>query len=196
MRGQSAVKIRGKHLFLLFIFSILSSGPVAADDEPAQLSEAEIRDFIQETNDVTNGGTSERPVEDIVAFLNTHLHKDARFKSKMVYNIPGYPPKETELALNKQEFIDNVQSGAKTVQDYEHSITVKSVQISSDKRKATVLTNGREEGTMPVQDGNGGSQDVPITGYSTCHQIIMLSDQNVIQMFNANCNTEITFEDF
>lgn len=184
------------NLIYLFLLAFFIFSPFQGYAQDSQLlTEERIKEFIHKSSDITNGMQKDMSKEEIAAFLNTHLHENARFKSNMKYVIPGYPSKENKMTVNKEEFIENVQSGAQTLEDYSHEISVKTINISSDKRKATVLTSGKEAGTMVINT-DGKEQKVPVIGQSSCNQIIMLSDANVIQMFNANCSTEIQFQDF
>jgi hypothetical protein len=154
------------------------------------LTEENVKTFISRTSDVTNGKAADLAGDDIKTYLETHLHPSARFKSTMTYESPGFPSKEAELVLDKGEFMDSVSAGAQAVEKYSNTITVKEVKIASSGKSATVKTDSTEEGLMSVE-----GQPVPIIGQSSCDQIIMLSDEGVIQMYNANCKTVITFKE-
>lgn len=171
---------------------VISLFPLTAFSQQtvSSLTEDNIRAFIARTSDVTNHKAADLADDGVKTYLETHLHPSARFKSKLTYEIPGFPSKETELALDKDEFIDSVRQGSQAVAEYSNEITVKEVKIAADGKNATVKTESTEEGMMNVE-----GQNVPIVGRSSCDQIIMLSDDRVIQMFNANCSTNIQFKD-
>lgn len=176
-------------LGVCFAILLLLAGPSAAQTV-SNLTEDNVKAFIARTSDVTNNKAEGLDGPGIQTYLQTHLHESARFKSKMTYEIPGYPAKETELALDKDEFMDTVAAGAEAVAKYSNEITVKEVKIASSGKSATVKTESTEEGLMAVE-----AEQVPILGQSTCDQIIMLSDEGIIQMFNANCTTVIRFKE-
>lgn len=175
---------------ICFGFTLAVSSSAFSQETVPSLTEDSIKAFIARTSDVTNHKAADLAGDGVKTYLETHLHPSARFKSKMTYEIPGYPAKETELALDKNEFIDSVGAGAQSVSEYSNTIAVKEVKIASSGKSATVKTESSEEGVMNVE-----GQNVPILGQSNCDQIIMLSDQGVIQMFNANCKTQIRFKD-
>lgn len=189
MAGLSgkAVLVRAYACFALAFFLFT---PTAYSQTVTALTEDNVKAFISRTSDVTNNKAEGLDGNGIKTYLQTHLHENARFKSKMTYEIPGFPSKEAELALDKEEFMDTVAAGAQTVDKYSNQIAVREVKIASSGKSATVKTDSTEEGLMAVE-----GEHVPILGQSTCDQIIMLSDKGVIQMFNANCTTIIRFKD-
>lgn len=95
------------------------------------------------------------------------------------------------MALDKEDFIESIQAGGQALSNYENNVQILEIKISSDKRKATVQTQGHETGTM-----NADGQELPVQGNSNCHQIVMLSEKGIIQMYNANCETTISFQDY
>lgn len=177
-------------LCMLTSVTVLWSQNTHAQSKVDTLTDGNIRFFIEDISKITSGNLGQSP-ERITTFLNRHLHKHARFKSTLKYNIPGFPPQATALALNKDEFIENIEAGSKALDNYQNDVRIVEIKISSDKRKATVFTEGYETGTMNAQ-----GQAIPVQGNSNCHQIVMLSKKGVIQMYNANCETTISFQDF
>jgi len=91
-----------------------------------------------------------------------------------------------------QEYLTNHLHKQSRFISNENTVEVTSIDISKDQRKATVLTHGTEQGMMEVQPG----QSVPIIGTSNCTQILMLSKNDILQMFNAKCETSIEFTGF
>ncbi len=181
---------------VLGLFLGFSAHDVYADVKITKLTEKNVTDFIQKTADLTSGKNVDMGSDEVSAYLEKHLDDDARFKSSMQFNVPGHPPQSNALALGKAEFIAQVQQGAQAVDGYENETEVKKVKISKDGTRATVETKGFESGTMMFADQSGAMQEVPIEGTSTCNQILKLSDEGVIQMYNANCVTKITFKEF
>lgn len=161
----------------------------------AQLTEESITEFIEKTTEMTSGQGLDYDPEEIKSFLEEHLHKKARFKSTMKYNIPGYPSQSASMTLDKMQFIESVGKGADSVSDYETNVEIKNIRISKDTTKATVQTESMERGMIPMSSDGVTTEFVPIIGSSSCNQIIMY-EERTIQMYSANCKTIINFEDF
>lgn len=178
-----------KPLWLLLLL-LLSAVPALAQERVPSLTEDNIKAFINRTTEMTNRKSADLGGAEAKSFFEKHLHPNARFKSKMVYEIPGFPAKQAELALDKGEFIESLAGGSQAIDNYSNKINIKSVKIASSGKSATVDSESMEEGVMHVE-----GQAVPMLGVSTCNQILMLSDQGVIQMFNANCTTQIRFKE-
>jgi hypothetical protein len=177
------------------IASCFVAAPALAQQRVSKLNERVVEKFIQKTADITKGKSGEIMDPAVIEkYLNDHLHEDARFKTTMTYNIPGYPSQESSLSLNKEDFINSVKEGAGTVQSYDNDIKINSITISNDEKAATVSTTSSETGTIQIGDGTGGAQDVPMIGVSNCTQILKLNKKRVLQMYNAVCKTEIQFE--
>jgi hypothetical protein len=159
-----------------------------------RLTEDNIRAFIEKTSLITTGKETGMSGEDIDAYLNAHIHPQARFKSTIRFTIPGFEPQETKLALNKEGFISNVRKVATSVQDFESRVGISNIMIAGNGRRATLQTRSMESVTMPVADQNG-TEDVPMEGISICAQTLVLTD-DIIQMYGADCTTEIEFQAF
>lgn len=184
---QQGVKITHLCLFLWGMFLIC---PVLAQETVTQLTDENVRAFIASTTDITNKKAQNLGGDEAKAYFEAHLHPSAHFQSKLTYEIPGYPDKEAEIALDKSEFIDSMAGGSEAVEKYSSKVDVKEVKIATNGKSATVSTESNEEGLMDVE-----GQQVPIVGRSKCAQILMLSEEGIIQMFNANCKTEIAFKE-
>lgn len=159
------------------------------------LTDDNISRFILESSKMMNGQTLEYSTSEIQEYLEKHLHEDARFKSTMNYNIPGYPSQGTSMSMKKEDFIKQIGEGSQAINEYENEISIDDIRISRDKTKATVRTTGFETGYMPVPDGAGNTRHMPIEGSSSCNQVLMLED-GVIQMYSAQCATSITFQEY
>lgn len=167
-------------------------GPAGAASKIAKLTEENVTAFINKTTEITAGGVTDMSPEEIAAYLEGHIEKKARFKSTMKYNIPGYPPQETSMSLEKKDFIESVKKGAEEISDYDSEIQIESIKISSKGDKATVGTTSIEHGMMPMSLDGVSTQMIPVDGSSSCTQILTL-EKGVIQMFGANCVTVINF---
>lgn len=177
-------------LFYLLFFTACFMAPQAH----AQLTEDAITAFIEETTAIS-AGQLERDPEDIREYLEKHLHKKARFRSSIRYNIPGFPGQETSMSLKKSEYIEGIEQGAQALSDYENEITIEKIKISKDKTRATVMTSGIERGSMPMAIDGKTTEFVPVEGSSSCNQILRMDD-DVIQMYSAICKTVVNFQPF
>lgn len=144
---------------------------------------------------MSSGKSLSNSAPQILKFLDTHIHRSARFKTVIQYSVPGQAPQQNEMAMDKKKFIENIKTGTDSMNDYESAITISKIQISKDGRKATLETQSNENGMMTIVDPESGQQhQVPVLGASQCQQIIMLSEKNVMQIYNANCKTGIMFQ--
>lgn len=156
------------------------------------LNEDIVKDFVNETTQMSSGAVDGMGLDEIRTYLDDHIYQNARFKSSMKFVIPGYPPQENTLSLDKDDYIKSIEQGADKISSYQADVEITSVKLSRDKRTATVVTVAKESGMMdiPADDGN---ESVPVAGTSRCNQIIILSKNNVIQMHSAQCTTTVTF---
>jgi hypothetical protein len=155
-----------------------------------KLTEQNITEFIEKTSDIIAGNAGDMTPEDIRAYLDKHLDERAFFSSSISYAMPGMPPQETGMSLEKEEFIASLEQGKQALSDYSNKVSIKNIAVSSDGTKATVETIGNESGTMIIED-----VAVPVEGKSSCLQILMLGDDGVIKMYSANCTTTVRFKD-
>lgn len=177
-------------VFGIFVMAIALCLPqiVHANDV---LTEGRIKQFIKKSSKMTSVSHKTSSEKEIKAFLDTHIHKKARFKSTMKYTIPGFPPQKNSMSLDKKKYISSIIDAPKAVSDYDHNVKIESIMISTDGTKATVRTKSKETGSMKVSE----TQEIPIEGVSKCNQILML-EKNIIQMFSAQCVTDVEFLDF
>jgi hypothetical protein len=181
-----------------FIASVLLAVTFSASShaqEVTQLTEDNVRAFIEKTTQITSGKETEMTQKQIDIYLDVHLHSDASFKSLMRYAIPGFEVQEKILSVNKEDFMKGIHEASDTVSSYQSQIIIDEINISKDGKNAVVKTRTLESGMMPVVD-EIEKEEIPMEGVSSCTQVIMLSKKNVIQMFNANCVTEVHFNQF
>lgn len=160
-----------------------------------KLTKDNIHEFIEKTSAITSGKEQEMTDEEIAIYLDEHLHPDSRFKSIMRYAVPGFEVQEKTMSVSKKEFIEGIQQAGGAMEGYQSQIEISDINISRDGRKATLKTRTLESGEMPVRD-EIEQEEVPVEGISTCTQILMLSKNDIIQMYNASCVTEIVFQTF
>ena len=176
------------------VFFAQGSACLAAENIK-MLTKQNVKEFIEDTTDITTTNTQALSPEKIQQYLDIHLDKKARFKSVMKYNMPGMPPQEANLSLDKDEFMKSVVQGAGAVDGYETLVEITDIKISSDGEKAFVKTQNTEYATMPVPTETGGVENVPMEGFSECMQILLLK-KGVIKMYNADCVTNIEFMEY
>ena len=152
----------------------------------ADMTEDSIRAFLEETTRLThaNNGMSD---DDIVAFLNTHIADNGRFKSKLLYSINGQTAEPRDVMLDKEGFINNVMQGRNTMQNYTSSVLLKKADIHGNS--AAILTTTEESGLAPME----GNVMVPFTGISNCQQSLREKGGKIV-LAAASCETVITFK--
>ena len=175
---------------LCTVLTICLAKSALAAHETDRLSKMAIRDFLE---DMSEKSAIQGNQAETLKFLNRHLHENARLISTITYSMPGHPPQQSQMKLDKDQFLESVRAGAQTMQDYESEIDIKAIKVSKDGRKATVETIGHESGYMNIPGQNNEMQQVPIEGLSNCLQIIMIDKRNIIQLYNARCETSIDF---
>lgn len=181
----------------IFLISLTGLEPRSyASDKHQSLTDKNITEFIQKTTKLTSGGNGDLNTGELISYFERHLDQNARFSSSMQFKIPGYPPQKKTLVLDKKEFIDQVRQGTQSIEHYDNDIKVHDIKISSDKTKATVQTTGVEHGVMPVSVDGVNTENVPIEGHSKCLQILKLNNSGTIQMYSANCETTIQFQEY
>ena len=193
MRKDFQIKVLS-FVIIAFCCAFISS-PSSAGERIDALDESNIKAFIENTTDITTGNSQNLSAKDLHAYLDKHLEDKARFKSVMKYNIPGMPPQEAVLSLDKDGYMDSVTEGAKSVEGYETLIEITEIKVASNGKKAFVKTANTEYANMAIPTETGGTEEVPIEGVSECTQILSLNS-GVIQMFSANCVTEVNFLEY
>ncbi|MEM7679711.1 MAG: hypothetical protein AAF182_01740 [Pseudomonadota bacterium] len=163
--------------------------------EVEKLDKKNIAAFIEKTTQMSKGGGYDMSSADVRKYLDYHIHDNARFQTSMTFQVPGMPPQETQMSIQKDEFLRGVEEAEHAVNSYENKVEIKKIKLSRDKKSAVVYTVGREEGEMPTQLEDGSTQFVPIDGVSECKQNIALND-GFIQMMDAQCKTTIEFKNF
>jgi len=155
-----------------------------------RLTEDNVSDFIQETSRLTAAQYAEDFDKDAVRdYLDKHLHEDARFKSTMSYAIPGHDAQRNAISLDKKKYIESIMDAPKALGGYDIDIEITDIRIAKDGANAIVQTRSREQGTMEVP----GAGAVPMEGVSNCNQVLVMSKRDVIQMYSAQCQTDIQF---
>lgn len=87
--------------FLISIMAMCLAQSALAAYETKRLSQKAVRDFLQDMSERSAGQGDQAGIQQ---FLNRHLHEHARFKSMITYNMPGHPPQQSQMKLDKEGF--------------------------------------------------------------------------------------------
>lgn len=173
--------------------------PNTGSDFVSQLTEQNILAFMREVSDIATGNKPEMLDDEVGDYLNNHVANAAAFESTMNYHIPGFPAKDINLKIGKQEYINSIIKGRYTLQDYSTRIVVEDLAITNGGKRATFTSITDEQGLMPFPKNENNPEDLellPIKGQSKCQQTMIVSFNNFIQMADAKCHTEISFDPF
>jgi len=161
-----------------------------------KLTEDNVTAFIEETTAMTSVQNVSKEDAKVRAYLDRHINAKARFKSSIIYNMPGLPQQEKTLSLKKSEYINQVKQGAGSIEHYHSEIEIGDIQISKNKKTASVDTVSTETGIMQIPLPDGTIEDVPIKGSSECFQVLKIGKKGYIEMYSANCKTVMEFQSF
>ena len=190
---RALLKPACKPLLLLSFVAFFALSPHAAQAGVSALTEQNVIDFIKKTSKIADGHSKEMNAEQARNYLQKHVQEAARFKSTVEFHIGGYPSQETTMSMDKKQFMEAAAESAGKVSDYHAEIEILNVKIAANGKSAVVETKSKEEVIIPIPTEGGETQEMPIEGDSICSQTIMLSKQGVIQMFSAQCTTDISF---
>lgn len=190
--------------FFIFVFTLLclnSALPRMAyandqSDFVMSLTEDNIVAFLEDVRTMAIGKNDYFSDREIATYFKKHLANKGQFRSKTLYEIPGYPPSETDLKVGKKEYIEQILQGQGTIHDFETSIEIQEINIAGTGKSATLTTTSIEKGKMPWPNSQGTNELVSIEGRSECEQRIILSLSHYIQMASADCDTTISFMPF
>jgi len=187
-------KLLANGSWALFLCLFFVHSAVSGEHRVSQLTDSNIRDFVYDMTDMANNAHSSSGSEGQGDFFAMHLHPNAFFKSSIIYAIPGFPQQENEITLNKEQYIENLVNSGQMMRDFSAEVSIQNIRISKDKTRATIETTTNEHATMLIPAA-GMTEYVPMNGTSKCSEILMLSDNDVIQIYSANCTTKMSFED-
>jgi len=173
------------HILALIMLVFFMAQPVYA--QTSQLTRENIENFVQKTTKLTHQGSG-LDASDITSFLTKHLYDKGIFRTIITYHIPGYPPQPQNMSLDKELFIENVLEGRETIENYNSAVEITDVQITNAGQTATIRTNGRESGIMPIDK----EQKASFEGQSECKQHLAIRNK-IIQMISVECFTDVTF---
>lgn len=170
-----------------------------SQDYVTVLSEANINDFLQKVSAISTGQRPDMMDEDVIDYFANHVAERATFKSQMRFEIPNYPAHDTEMELDKEEYIASVVKSRYMIEDYRADIEIRNLTINGSGKQASFVSIITEKGKMPFPKDKDNPDDVelvPINGRSECAQKLIVSFNNFIQLAQADCKTLISFDPF
>lgn len=157
------------------------------------LTETNVRGFIADMSAISAGERKDMDSYGIADYFMNHIAPDGVFKTTLRYKIPEMPEDERLMEMNKMEFISHTLQGMRTMDGRETRVNVEYIAIAPDGRSAAVTTTNYERGLMPVDDGTGAMNMMPVYGTSYCEQKVILDERRAIALSGANCYTDLTF---
>ena len=193
--GKS-LELLGLASFNVMIALVLSVAFLShAGGKMDRLTEASVTAFITEVSEISAGKRKDMDPYSITSYFMTHITQDGSFKTTLRYSIPEMPDDERQMEMDKMNFISHTLQGLQTMADRETMVKVEFVQIEDGGKSAAITTTNYERGMMPVDDGSGTVNMMPVQGTSYCEQKVILNDKRLIQMAGATCTTDITFSE-
>jgi hypothetical protein len=182
---------------LLLSASFASAPPAMADtiivhhNTATRLSESNVRNFREDVEAIATGKQSMSP-DEMTAYFQDHVNDNAVFSNSLHVELPGQPAKDSAQTLNKTQYIQSVVGSVGTTKDYVGTIDIKSIDIASDGKTATLKTTTKEHGklTPPSTDGQTPPL-IPVASEITCNETLSLSSTGNIQMQNAVCQSSM-----
>jgi len=191
--GKS-IELLGLAAVNIIIAMVLSATFLTKSDTAVkELTQANVEQFVNDVAQVSGGLREDMDQFSITKYFMKHIAEEGMFISTIEYAMPDMPSSERTLEMDKMNFISHVLQGMGTMNKHETAVQIEYIKIVDNGKRATVMTTNYERGVMPVEDGFGDTQMMPITGTSYCEQELVLSTGNVIQMAGANCDTDINF---
>lgn len=163
------------------------------------LNEGNIRAFLQETGEISTGQRPGMTDDDVTDYFTNHLADKGEFSSTITYEIPGFPNRDVEVKLDKENYTSTVVTSRNMLDDYRTNVSVSDLKIGSGGKSATFKSITKEKGRMPwAKDPENSTETemIPVQGESICEQRLIVSYNNFIQMASAACKTRISFDPF
>lgn len=191
----------GRKLAALCLTALLATPVAAQDGDFVQtLTDQNIRAFLERTQTLSTSGDHGASDEDLRIYFTRHIADKGEFRSRLHFEMPGFPTQDAETAYKKDDFIGNVIEGRDLMADYSATFEIKKMKIAGNGRSAKIESIITEKGKLPwppSSTGQQGSQQIlPVEGRSECEQTLIVSLTNYIQMASAACRTAISFAPF
>ena len=194
--GKS-LELLGLAAFNVMIAIILSATFLTkSHDTVSSLTETHVEKFIHEVTEIAGGQRHDMDPFTVTKYLMAHIADNSEFKSTIEYSMPDVSSSDSRtLEMDKMNYISYTLEGMKEMTKHETAVKIDYIKITDDGKSATVTTTNYERGVMPVEDGAGEAQMMPVNGTSYCEQRLVLSTKHIIQMAGATCSTNIDFSD-
>lgn len=182
----------------LILAPALPDAALAAGPERVRmLNENNITQFLKAMQDIGTGRNIDMNESDIYDYLDDHIADKAHFESTMSFEIPGMPREESNVKMDKTEYMNAFINGMGGMEAYDTELEIKEMDIGNAGRIADLKTFSTESGNLEWgKQDNGEPRMVPVIGESECTQKIAISLSNVIQLARAVCRTHIRFDPF
>lgn len=163
----------------------------AGTGQAGKLTKDNITVFIEEVSSISTGSRGAMDDYDITTFFMRHIAKDSTFKSEIRYQAPDMETSSREVKMGRNGYISNVIQGLHKNENQETKVVIEHITIGQDKKKANVRFTSFERGVLPYDDGFGEVRMVPVNGISYCEQDIIVNENKIIQMADADCVTDM-----
>lgn len=160
-----------------------------------KLTEANVTAFVDDIAKAAAGLRTDMTQHTLVEYLMAHLTENSRYATSITYRVGNTGPQERDMEMGRMEFINFVLQGLKSMEKHETKTKIDYIKVEDSGKAAHVVVTNYERGMMPMDDGFGDVQKVPILGTSYCEQKVVLSSAGIIQLDGAECTTTINFED-
>lgn len=192
------LELLGLASFNVFIALMLAVNLMSGDARPVkarQLTEAVVRDFVQETALISAGKKADMDSYAIMSYFMDHIADGSHFNMILRYTKPDDMPEERLVDLDKLAYISSAMEELKTLETRDSEVTVEFVSVDKSGKSASVVTTSKESGMMPLDDGMGGQVLAPVRGISYCENKVVLSEKSVVQMAGATCTTDLVISE-
>jgi hypothetical protein len=189
-------ELLGMMAFQTFLAIIIGVALLASAKEEVigNLTPENVEQFVHEMAEVMDGTDPDhKDGFNITEYLMTHVAQDGTFKNNTTYAYEDYDPQEEEMVMDKMNYIANIIKSTGKIVAHEKSVRVEHVEISETGKEATVLISSYEQGRMPLPYYEGTDTTIPMSGTSFCEHKLNLTEENIIQLTEAECSTDINF---
>lgn len=189
--------LAGFNVFLALILAVTFLG--GGKEEGMRLdslTEEYVEAFLNDANAIASGRREDMDDFSITGFFMDHIADSGAFVNKVAYQLPLQDPQEKIVQMGKMDFIASVLQDIKSKEESgESSMTIESIVIADNGRRARAAMTSQDKGVMPMDDGSGEIQKIPVSGTSYCEQELVLQDRR-IKMEKTDCTTTLDFSGY
>lgn len=191
--------LAGFNVFLALILAVTFLGGGKAEGVLLDsLTEEYVEAFLNDANAIASGKREDMDDFSITGFFMDHIADSGAFVNKVAYQLPLQDPQEKTVQMGKMDFIASVLQDIKSKEKEEGGesfMKIESIVIADNGRRARTATTSQDKGVMPMDDGSGEIQSVPVSGTSYCEQDLVLQDRR-IKMEKTDCTTTLDFSSY